>query len=183
MYKEKITLRESIQGDKNEELKRVTLVLPKFGEYEKAFIEADGNEERFVDLVITICSGLSQKEIERLKRPDFNTIELWVRERSTKQAEYFFALEGEELEKDSPKLLQPLKGLKQVNLSTPSVKASRMMGKIEPTKDNPYAQSKYIVKACSELMDNQIEELSMPDWNQLISRLDDFLNQASDFFQ
>ena len=183
MYQKKITLLEAIQSDKHEVMRDVTLRLPIFSQYEQAFIDADGHDETLGDLMISACTGLTQTEIERLKTPDFNTLNLWVGEHTTKPADYFFALDDKQVDKNTPMLLQPLRGFDKVVLTTPSVKASRMMTKIENANNNPFAQGKYLVTACTDLMDNHINELSMPDWNQIQLRLNDFLNQASDYFQ
>ncbi|MCF6459109.1 phage tail assembly protein, partial [Pseudoalteromonas sp. MMG024] len=171
-------LREPVADKKELEFRPFT-----FAEYKEALAEAGSSEEKREDAFITLATGLTQAEIEQLKTPDKNTIDAHVIDYTTRDAAYFFLKDGVELDKDAPKLLHPIESYDRVTLKTPSVKASRMMNKVQNTANNPYAQAEYITQACTELMPHEIESLSLPDWNQLQGRISDFLNLGSDSFQ
>lgn len=173
-----ITLREPVADKEELEFRPFT-----FAEYKAAIVEAGNSEEKREDAFITLATGLTQAEIEQLKTPDKNSLDAHVINYTTRDAAYFFLKDGAKINKDAPKLLHPIKGHERVTLQTPSVKASRMMSKVQNTADNPYAQAEYITQACTELMPHEIESLSLPDWNQLQGRINDFLNLGSDSFQ
>lgn len=171
-----------VKGDKGESIASVTLKIPTFKQYKTAKIETE-DEDSFVEHLITACTGLTQKEVGRLKTPDYNELEYHIRDYCTRPSEFFLQTDNQHIKKDKPQLLVPIGNLKEVELTVPSVKASRVMGKVVDSESEPYAQAEYITKACSDLSENQINQLSIPDWNQLQGRINDFLNQRSAFFQ
>jgi hypothetical protein len=174
-------LREPIKDDEDNLIESVTINLPLFGAYKASKKVADGDQDAEIDALITACTGLSQSVIEKLKTPDYNSIEYHVLEFTTRDADYFFAKAGVSIDKDKPQLLVPVGHHNDVDLYTPSVKASRVMDKVKITS-NPYAQAEYITTACCDLMVEDIDKLSVPDWNQLQNRINSFLNEASSFF-
>lgn len=178
-----IPLREPISSVSGEMLSQVSINLITFGQYKTVVEQAGDDEIQKVDLLIQAATGLALADIEKLKTPDFNTFEYEVIEMTTRPSAYFLSKQGQALDVDSPVLLKPLGDKTSLTLVTPTVKASRMMGKVENTAKQPFAQAEYITKACADLMDDEIDALCVPDWNQLQERINHFLNQASDFFQ
>lgn len=178
-----IILREPIVTTDGSELAKVLVNLITFGEYKLVVNEAGDDDEKKTDLLIKAATDLSLDDIQKLKTPDFNALEFDVIEMTTRPAEFFLAKKGINVDVDNPMLLQPLGNKTEIALTSPTVKASRMMSQIKNSEKEPYKQAEYITKACTDLMDHEIDKLAVPDWNQLQNRINDFLNQASDFFQ
>ena len=161
----------------------MTLDYPLFEDYEKALVDNQEGEP-FLDALITLATGLSVGDILKLSTPDFNAISSATSDACNNPASYFFQDAGKPIaDKNNPPLLVPFGDFKSVQLEIPAVAASRMMEKLKNTESDPYKRSKYILRACSELEELDIKKLSMPDWNQLQIRINDFLNETSAFFQ
>jgi len=178
-----IILLEPILATNGSELRKVLVNLITFGQYKLIVADAGDDELKKIDLLIQSATGLPLEDIEKLKTPDFNALEFEVIEMTTRPAEFFLKKDDVEFDVDKPTLLKPLGDKTALTLTSPTVKASRMMGNVNNTEKAPFAQSEYITKACADLMDHEIDELSVPDWNQLQNRINDFLNQASGFFR
>ena len=181
MKEKQFPLLEKIKSDKGEDINQVIAKLVTFGLYKAATIQAREDEEKRDDLMISATTGLTQNEIENLKTPDYIAIREYIIEQVVFPAEYFFGFDDIKIDKDKPQLFQPLGKKTHIELTTPSVKASRLMNTIE-IEDNPLIQSEYIVGACADLSEEEIARLALVDWNQLQNRVNDFLNQASGFF-
>lgn len=159
------------------ELNELTVRFLTHAEHKAALKNKDEFDQ--IDELIIAATGIDKAQIEQLSTVDFNELEHRVLEQVEYPSSYFLS---DEIKPDNPRLLVPIGDVDEVELSTPTVKHSRMMQKIKTDKD-PDAQAQWLTKACTGLDDAQIDQLSLPDWNQIQRRLNDFLNQASDFFR
>ena len=96
-------------------------------------------------------------------------------------ASYFLGSKPENPD-DAP-LLIPIKAVgrevDRLSLQVPAMKATKVMRKMKTAQE----RADFISAHCTGLSLVEITRLSVPDWNQLQERLNDFLNKPADFFQ
>jgi hypothetical protein len=155
-------------------------VLP-FLAYEKVFIAHSDDQDKLVEQVIIATTGLTQLQLDELTTLDFNTLENASLEQVNHSSEYFFDLLGKEFNAAEPMLFDPLDDAEKITYVIPKVKTYKIMKSIENTDKAPYAQARYITQACTGLEDNQIDMLSVRDWNMLQVRINDFLQRDAGY--
>ncbi|WP_434562578.1 phage tail assembly protein [Pseudomonas sp. R1-6] len=140
----------------------------------------DDEDEQFFELA-KLATGLSGKELDQLKRPDYVSIAQYVHEMSTRPASYF--LDDPQADPDQVPLLQPLdvagRSLTSLTLEMPVLRATKAMKKLKTAKE----RAEFITAHCTGLMLPDLASLTVPDWTQLQVRIDDFLNKPADFFR
>lgn len=132
-----------------------------------------------------LVTGLDEKSLLKLKKPDFNGLSQRVFELcSFKSLAFMDAARRGDADKDNPPLLVPLKcsdGITRdsIALEVPDLETTRMMRKISDGRE----QAEFITAKCTGLIGHDLNQLTVPDWNTLQARLNDFLNETGDFFQ
>lgn len=142
----------------------------------------DDEDDQFFELA-KLATGLSEKELDQLKRPDYVSIAQYVHEMSTRPTS-FFLNEPQQSSHDQPiQLLLPLdaagRTLNELPLEMPALRATKVMKKLATNKE----RAEFITAHCTGLMIPDLAGLTVPDWTQLQERIDDFLNQPADFFR
>ena len=145
----------------------------------------DDEDDQFFELA-KLATGLSVKELDQLKRPDYVSIAQYVHEMSTRPASYFLEqqAQGEQsVDPDQVQLLQPLnavgRSMTSLTLEMPVLRATKAMKKLKTAKE----RAEFITAHCTGLMLPDLDLLTVPDWTQLQVRIDDFLNKPADFFR
>jgi hypothetical protein len=145
----------------------------------------DDEDDQFFELA-KLATGLSEKELDQLKRPDYVTIAQYVHDMSTRPASFFLdesRTPGDSTITEQVKLLLPLNAagrtLTDVTLEMPALRATKVMKKLTTAKE----RAEFITAHCSGLMIPDLAGLTVPDWTELQGRIDDFLNQPAAFFQ
>ncbi|WP_010170105.1 phage tail assembly protein [Pseudomonas sp. PAMC 25886] len=145
----------------------------------------DDEDDQFFELA-KLATGLSEKELDQLKRPDYVSIAQYVHDMSTRPASFFRdeAREpGDSIVSEQVKLLLPLNAagrtLTAVTLEMPALRATKVMKKLTTAKE----RAEFITAHCSGLMIPDLADLTVPDWTELQERIDDFLNQPAAFFR
>ncbi|MCP1500045.1 hypothetical protein J2Y86_004752 [Pseudomonas migulae] len=146
----------------------------------------DDEDDQFFELAL-LATGLSVKELDQLKRPDYVSIAQYVHEMSTLPTSHFLAQEeeGEQPSADLNEvtLLQPLhvagRTLTSLTLEMPVLRATKAMKKLKTPKE----RAEFITAHCTGLMIPDLALLTVPDWTQLQVRIDDFLNKPAAFFR
>ncbi|MFO2462501.1 phage tail assembly protein [Pseudomonas sp. 15FMM2] len=145
----------------------------------------DDEDDQFFELA-KLATGLSEKELDQLKRPDYVSIAQYVHDMSTRPASFFLQDSGaprESLTREQVQLLLPLevagRTLTEVTLEMPALRATKVMKKLTTAKE----RAEFITSHCSGLMIPDLAGLSVPDWTELQERIDDFLNQPAAFFR
>ncbi|MCD9116274.1 phage tail assembly protein [Pseudomonas bijieensis] len=140
----------------------------------------DDEDDQFFELA-KLATGLSVKELDQLKRPDYVSIAQYVHDMSTRPASYF--LDDPQTDPDQVQLLQPLnvagRSLTSLTLEMPVLRATKAMKKLKTAKE----RAEFITAHCTGLMIPDLDLLSVPDWTQLQVRIDDFLNKPADYFR
>lgn len=175
-----------ITGDDGAQIEQIQLK-PLFYAAQKEALERAGDDEddQFFELAL-LATGLSVKELDQLKRPDYVSIAQYVHEMSTRPASYFLE-QVEDAEKsadpDRVQLLQPLavtgRTVTSLSLEMPALRATKVMKKLKTAKE----RAEFITAHCTGLMIPDLAQLSVPDWTQLQVRIDDFLNQPAAYFR
>jgi len=175
-----------ITGDDGAQIEQIQLK-PLFYAAQKEALERAGDDEddQFFELAL-LATGLSVKELDQLKRPDYVSIAQYVHEMSTRPASYFLE-QVEDAEKpadpDQVQLLQPLavtgRTVTSLSLEMPALRATKVMKKLKTAKE----RAEFITAHCTGLMIPDLAQLSVPDWTQLQVRIDDFLNQPAAYFR
>ena len=175
-----------ITGDDGAQIEQIQLK-PLFYAAQKEALERAGDDEddQFFELAL-LATGLSVKELDQLKRPDYVSIAQYVHEMSTRPASYFLE-QVEDAEKpadpDEVQLLQPLavtgRTVTSLSLEMPALCATKVMKKLKTAKE----RAEFITAHCTGLMIPDLAQLSVPDWTQLQVRIDDFLNQPAAYFR
>jgi hypothetical protein len=85
---------------------------------------------------------------------------------------------------DEPVLLVPFQGddgqdKTTYKLRPPSVATTDLMD----SHDDEWDRTLFISTSCSGFSREELERMSLPDWNQLQERLIDFLQKSADFFR
>lgn len=142
----------------------------------------DDEDEQFFELA-KLATGLSEKELDQLKRPDYVSIAQYVHEMSTRPAAFFLDQHQEASHDEPVQLLLPLdaagRSLTELSLEMPALRATKVMKKLTTNKE----RAEFITAHCTGLMIPDLAGLTVPDWTQLQERIDDFLNQPADFFR
>lgn len=145
----------------------------------------DDEDDQFFELA-KLATGLSVKELDQLKRPDYVSIAQYVHEMSTRPASYFLEQQAQaeqSVDPDQVQLLQPLnavgRSMTSLTLEMPVLRATKAMKKLKTAKE----RAEFITAHCTGLMLPDLDLLTVPDWTQLQVRIDDFLNKPADFFR
>jgi len=145
----------------------------------------DEEDDQFFELA-KLATGLSEKELDQLKRPDYVTIAQYVHDMSTRPASFFqdeTREPGDSSITEQVNLLLPLNAagrtLTAVTLEMPALRATKVMKKLTTAKE----RAEFITAHCSGLMIPDLADLTVPDWTELQERIDDFLNQPAAFFR
>lgn len=146
---------------------------------------ADDEYDHLVFLSLaTLATGLDEKTLLKLKKPDFNGLAQRVFELvSAKSLAFMDAEQRAEVEPDAPLLLVPVKcsdGITReaIALEVPDLETTQMMRKISDRRE----RAEFITAKCTGLIAHDLAQLTVPDWNTLQARLNDFLNETGDFF-
>ena len=180
------SMRRLITGDDGSQIETIQLK-PLFYAAQKEALERAGDDEddQFFELAL-LATGLSVKELDQLKRPDYVSIAQYVHEMSTRPASYFLE-QVEDAEKsadpDQVQLLQPLavtgRTVTSLSLEMPALRATKVMKKLKTAKE----RAEFITAHCTGLMIPDLALMGVPDWTQLQVRIDDFLNQPAAYFR
>lgn len=142
----------------------------------------DDEDAQFFELA-KLATGLSEKELDQLKRPDYVSIAQYIHEMSTRPASFFLDEHNELLRHEQVQLLLPLdvagRALTVLPLEMPALRATKAMKKLATNKE----RAEFITAHCTGLMIPDLAGLTVPDWTDLQERIDDFLNQPADFFR
>ncbi|TVT82380.1 phage tail assembly protein [Pseudomonas sp. H3(2019)] len=177
-----------ITGDDQSQIEQIQLKPLYYAAQKEALARAGEDEDdQFFELA-KLATGLSVKELDQLKRPDYVSIAQYVHEMSTRPASYFLqqATEADSASDDDPdqvQLLQPLnvagRSMTSLTLEMPVLRATKAMKKLKTAKE----RAEFITAHCTGLMLPDLASLTVPDWTQLQVRIDDFLNKPADFFR
>lgn len=157
---------------------------PLFYAAQKAALARAGDDEddQFFELA-KLATGLSEKELDQLKRPDYVSIAQYVHEMSTRPASFFLGEHDEPSQHEQVHLLLPLdaagRSLTALNLEMPALRATKAMKKLATNKE----RAEFITAHCTGLMIPDLAGLTVPDWTELQERIDNFLNKPADFFR
>ncbi|KTB59996.1 MULTISPECIES: phage tail assembly protein [Pseudomonas] len=157
---------------------------PLFYAAQKAALARAGDDEddQFFELA-KLATGLSEKELDQLKRPDYVSIAQYVHDMSTRPASFFLDQPDEGSHDQPVQLLLALdaagRSLTELSLEMPALRATKVMKKLATNKE----RAEFITAHCTGLMIPDLAGLTVPDWTQLQERIDDFLNQPADFFR
>ncbi|WP_347929099.1 phage tail assembly protein [Pseudomonas helvetica] len=174
-----------ITGDDELQIEQIQLKPLHYAAQKEALARAGEDEDdQFFELA-KLATGLSVKELDQLKRPDYVSIAQYVHEMSTRPASYFLQ-QADEVSDDDPdqvQLLQPLnvagRSMTSLTLEMPVLRATKAMKKLKTAKE----RAEFITAHCTGLMLPDLASLTVPDWTQLQVRIDDFLNKPADFFR
>ena len=141
------------------------------------------DDDRLIQLLSASC-GVAASTLEELRRPDYNSLAMRIAELVTQDAAHFMEeARAAHQNPDAPELLLPItvngEKITSVTLSVPTLKASRLMTKCKTA----YERAEFITAHCTGLMLPDLALLSVPDWNTLQERINDFLNEPADSFQ
>ena len=176
-----------ITADNQSTLEQIQLKPLFYAAQKEALARAgDDEDDQFFELA-KLATGLTVKELDQLKRPDYVSIAQYVHEMSTRPASYFLKRDTEaDSASDDPdqvQLLQPLnaagQSLTSLTLEMPVLRAPKAMKKLKTAKE----RAEFITAHCTGLMIPDLDLLTVPDWTQLQVRIDDFLNKPADFFR
>jgi hypothetical protein len=175
-----------ITGDDQSAIEQIQLKPLYYAAQKEALARAgDDEDDQFFELA-KLATGLSVKELDQLKRPDYVSIAQYVHEMSTRPASYFLQPDIEAEAVDDPdqvQLLQPLnvagRSMTSLTLEMPVLRATKAMKKLKTAKE----RAEFITAHCTGLMLPDLDLLTVPDWTQLQVRIDDFLNKPADFFR
>lgn len=142
----------------------------------------DDEDDQFFELA-KLATGLSEKELDQLKRPDYVSIAQYVHEMSTQPASFFLEAHDASSTHERVSLLLPLeaagRSLTTLGLEMPALRATKAMKKLATNKE----RAEFITAHCTGLMIPDLAHLTVPDWTELQERIDDFLNKPADFFR
>ncbi|MFJ2684105.1 phage tail assembly protein [Pseudomonas sp. NPDC087342] len=175
-----------ITADNQAQIEQIQLKPLFYAAQKEALARAgDDEDDQFFELA-KLATGLSVKELDQLKRPDYVSIAQYVHEMSTRPAAYFLEQEGHgepSADPDQVQLLQPLsaggRSMTALTLEMPVLRATKAMKKLKTAKE----RAEFITAHCTGLMIPDLDLLTVPDWTQLQVRIDDFLNKPADFFR
>jgi len=141
----------------------------------------DDEDDQFFELA-KLATGLSEKELDQLKRPDYVSIAQYVHEMSTRPASFFLQAPEVAAHDQPVHLLLPLDARPHLDRAAP--------GNARPARDQSdeklatnKERAEFITAHCTGLMIPDLAGLTVPDWTELQERIDDFLNKPADFFR
>lgn len=177
------------QGDNGKQITEITFSPISHADHVKT-LEGDPSEREAFGRIAMAACDLSAGEISRLSSPDWNSICTTLSEMVSKSAPFFIdqIMSGRkpsdraEYDPDNPILLVPIKSdsgkpVTSIKLKIPSVQSRDLMEAQEESK-----RTMFINMDCTGLSEAELGRLSVPDWNHLQSRINDFLNETADFF-
>ena len=173
-----------ITGDDETQIKQLQLKPLYYAAQKDALARAgDDEDDQFFELA-KLATGLSVKELDQLKRPDYVSIAQYVHEMSTRPTSHFLEqVDGVPADPNQVQLLQPLnaagRSVTSLSLEMPILRAAKAMKKLKTAKE----RAEFITAHCTGLMLPDLDLLTVPDWTQLQVRIDDFLNKPADFFR
>ena len=173
-----------IAGDDETQIEQLQLKPLYYAAQKDALARAgDDEDDQFFELA-KLATGLSVKELDQLKRPDYVSIAQYVHEMSTLPTSHFLEqMGGAPADPDQVQLLQPLdvagRSMTSLTLEMPVLRATKAMKKLKTAKE----RAEFITAHCTGLMIPDLDRLTVPDWTQLQVRIDDFLNKPADFFR
>ena len=148
-----------------------------------AMDDAEYDELAFLGLA-TLTTEQPESVILKMKRPDFNALAKRVQKMVSLTSHHFMTAEQQRAStKDNPVLLVPLKAsdgvtYERIELEVPDLMASRMMRRIKDRLE----RAEFITAKCTGLIAHDLHQLTVPDWNTLQQRVNDFLNETADSF-
>lgn len=149
-------------------------------EHTKALEEVGKDEDDQFIALAKLATGLTDEELDQLKRPDYVSLSEIIADYVMNKSEHFL---GVPENADCVPLLVPIKVMgrdcKELHLEVPALSATKAMKKLR----TPLERSRFITAHCTGLMAPDVGLLSVPDWNQLQERINDFLNKPAAFFQ
>lgn len=153
------------------------------GDHARIIDAYNDDDDRLIQL-LSVSSGVDTSVLEELRRPDYNSLAVRIAELVTQDAAHFMDSDrAAHQDPDAPELLLPItvngEQITSVTLSVPTLKASRLMSKYKTA----YERAEFITAHCTGLMLPDLALLSVPDWNTLQERINDFLNETADSFQ
>ncbi|WP_017906176.1 phage tail assembly protein [Pseudomonas asplenii] len=178
-----------ITADDGSQIEQIQLK-PLFYAAQKEALARAGEDEddQFFELA-KLATGLSDKVLDQLKRPDYVSIAQYVHDMSTRPTRYFLEQAAELRDADLDNgpdqipLLQPLdlggRSVSSLTLEMPALRATKVMKTLKTAKE----RAEFITAHCTGLMIPDLAHLTVPDWTQLQVRIDDFLNKPAAFFQ
>jgi hypothetical protein len=172
-----------ITADTGASIEQVQLK-PLYYAAQKAALARAGEDEddQFFELA-KLATGLSEKELDQLMRPDYVTIAHYVHEMSTRPTSFFLGEQAESTVDQPIQLLLPFdaagRTLTTLPLEMPALRATKVMKKLGTAKE----RAEFITAHCTGLMIPDLASLTVPDWTALQGRIDDFLNQPAAFFR
>ncbi|MBC3363450.1 phage tail assembly protein [Pseudomonas sp. SWRI154] len=173
-----------ITGDDGTQIEQLQLKPLYYAAQKDALARAgDDEDDQFFELA-KLATGLSLKELDQVKRPDYVSIAQYVHEMSTRPTSHFLEqVDGAPADPDQVQLLQPLdvagRSLTSLTLEMPVLRATKAMKKLKTAKE----RAEFITAHCTGLMLPDLASLTVPDWTQLQVRIDDFLNKPADYFR
>lgn len=153
------------------------------GDHARIIEQFSDDDDRLIQL-LAVSSGVDATVLEELRRPDYNSLAARIAELVTQSAEHFMdETRASTLDVDAPELLLPItvngQDVISLALKVPTLKASRLMSQYKTA----YERAEFITAHCTGLMLPDLAQLSVPDWNALQERINDFLNEPADSFQ
>ncbi len=175
-----------ITADTGETIEKIQLKPLFYAPQKEALARAgDDEDDQFFELA-KLATGLSEHELDQLKRPDYVSIAQYVHEMSTRPASFFLNANDQPRESQTSEhvsLLLPLdtagRSLTAVTLEMPALRATKVMKKLATNKE----RAEFITAHCTGLMIPDLALMTVPDWTQLQVRIDDFLNQPAAYFR
>lgn len=162
-------------------LTAVTLRPFTVAEHRAALAGVGDDEDDQFEALLLMATGLEQADLEQIKRPDYVSLSGLVHDYVRLPASYF--LGSAPADPDDAPLLVPIKAfgrdVDRLCLQVPAMKATKIMRKLKTVDE----RSIFISAHCTGLSTEDVTRLSVPDWNQLQARLNDFLNKPAAYFQ
>lgn len=150
-------------------------------EHRAALASVGRDEDDQFEALLLVATGLEPEVLEQVKRPDYVTLSKRLFEYVNQPASAFLGKIPDDPD-DAP-LLVPFKGvgreIDRLTLQVPAMKATKVMRKLKTSEE----KADFISAHCTGLSAPELGRMSVPDWNQLQGRLDNFLNKPADFFQ
>ncbi|UUQ66339.1 phage tail assembly protein [Pseudomonas fuscovaginae UPB0736] len=181
-----------ITADDGGQIEQIQLKPLLYAAQKEALARAGDDEDDQFFALAKLATGLSDKVLDQLKRPDYVSIAQYVHDMSTRPASYFLEQSAEaqratgevqESDPDQVQLLQPLdlggRSISSLSLEMPALRATKVMKTLKTAKE----RAEFITAHCTGLMIPDLAHLTVPDWTQLQVRIDDFLNKPAAFFQ
>lgn len=171
-----------IDDDKSQPVKTVVMKPLTMGQHREISKAHKGKETDLLRACISTSTGLTLAELKRLITPDYNSIQDKVLD--LMQSTAIQLMEPGEANLDEPVLLVPFQGddgqdKTTYKLRPPSVATTDLMD----SHDDEWDRTLFISTSCSGFSREELERMSLPDWNQLQERLIDFLQKSADFFR